>query len=124
MFFWAFGDNAFNSCWNAYLDQRNCYTPLFLAPDSVTPAKHMEAIRDGVQDYEILKMLKEALDRHKGKSKGETVAMAEALLTDWVNKVLEPIGEKEILWTVEKDRTIADTVREMALILLAKLSKL
>ncbi|MFA4043642.1 MAG: hypothetical protein HZRFUVUK_000420 [Candidatus Fervidibacterota bacterium] len=124
MFFWAFGDNAFNSCWNAYLDQRNCYTPLFLAPDSVTPAKHMEAIRDGVQDYEILKMLKEALDRHKGKSKGETVAMAEALLTDWVNKVLEPIGEKEILWTAEKDRTIADTVREMALILLAKLSKL
>jgi hypothetical protein len=84
----------------------------------------MEAIRDGVQDYEILKMLKEALDRHKGKSKGETVEMAEALLTDWVNKVLEPIGEKEILWAVEKDRTIADTVREMALILLAKLSKL
>lgn len=123
MFFWAFGDNAGNSCWNSYLDPRNCYTPLFLAPDGVTPAKQMEAIRDGVQDYEILKMLSDAVMRNKVGKRATLAAEAERLLTDGVRSVLEPIGASEIYWMREKDRTIADNVRERALELLSKLSQ-
>jgi hypothetical protein len=111
MFFWAFGDNGGNSCWNAYLDPRNCYTPLFLAPDSVTAAKHMEAIRDGVQDYEILKMLQ----RFAKTEKGEQRAEAEKLLTEGLKKVLEPIGVNELSWHVDKDRTLADRLMEQAI---------
>jgi hypothetical protein len=111
MFFWAFGDNGGNSCWNAYLDPRNCYTPLFLAPDSVTAAKHMEAIRDGVQDYEILKMLQ----RFAKTEKGEQRAEAEKLLTEGLKKVMEPIGVNELSWHVDKDRTLADRLREQAI---------
>lgn len=123
MFFWAFGDNAGNSCWNAYLDPRNCYTPLFLAPDSVTAAKQMEAIRDGVQDYEILKMLREAAAQNKRGKMASLAAEAEMLLTEGVRSVLEPIGANEIQWMKEKDRTIADKVRERALELLLKLRR-
>lgn len=115
MFFWAFGDNAGNSCWNAYLDPRNCYTPLFLSPDSVTAAKHMEAIRDGVQDYEILKMLRLFAKSRKGTFQVE----AEKLLTNGLRKVLEPIGISELSWHTDKDRTLADRLREEALRLMA-----
>jgi len=110
MFFWAFGDNGGNSCWNAYLDPRPCYTPLFLAPDSVTAAKHMEAIREGVQDYEILTLL------HRFAAND---AEAKKLLSEGVQKVLQPVGVNELRWHVEKDRTVADRVRERALVVLA-----
>lgn len=121
MFFWAFGDNAGNSCWNAYLDPRNCYTPLFLAPDGVTAAKQMEAIRDGVQDYEILTMLRNAVEQRG--FKGKLADKARSLLADGVRKVLEPIGTDELNWMVEKDRTIADRVKELAIELLAELTQ-
>jgi len=116
MFFWAFGDNGGNSCWNAYLDPRNCYTPLFIAPDSVTPAKHMEAIREGVQDYEILTMLSRMVREWRFKS--SLSAEVERLLKEGIAKVLQPIGVNELRWHVSKDRTIADRVREWALKLL------
>ncbi|MCS7252875.1 MAG: discoidin domain-containing protein [Armatimonadota bacterium] len=122
MFFWAFGDNAGNSCWNAYLDPRNCYTPLFLAPKSVTAAKHMEAIRDGVQDYEILKMLSEAATQFRRGKKAAIAAEAEKLLTDGLKSMLAPIGANEIYWMREKDRTGADKIRERAIELLLKLT--
>lgn len=108
MFFWAFGDNAGNSCWNAYLDPRNCYTPLFLAPDSVTAAKQMEAIREGVQDYEILRMLKDIATRSSD-------AGLLKLLQEGVRKVLAPIGVNELSWRVPKDRTLADRMRREVL---------
>ncbi len=119
MFFWAFGDNAGNSCWNAYLDPRNCYTPLFLSPEGVTAAKHMEAIREGVQDYEILKIL-----WLLGKSQKDALkAKAEKLLTDGLRKVLEPIGFNELSWHADKDRTLADRLREEAVRLIASFLK-
>ena len=116
MFFWAFGDNAGNSCWNAYLDPRNCYTPLFLAPDSVTAAKHMEAIREGVQDYEILKMLQRFAKTQKGALRTE----AEKLLTEGLKRVLAPIGVNELRWHVDKDRTLADRLVRQAVSLMVE----
>ncbi len=122
MFFWAFGDNGGNSCWNAYLDPRNCYTPLFLAPDSVTAAKQMEAIRDGVQDYEILMLLRRAVEQRKKRAPADpNLAEAEKLLTVGVQRVLAPIGVNELRWHIPKDRTVADRAREQALQLLMRL---
>jgi hypothetical protein len=71
----------------------------------------MEAIRDGVQDYEILKMLQ----RFAKTEKGERQAEAEKLLTEGLKKVLEPIGINELSWHVDKDRTLADRLREQAI---------
>lgn len=110
-FFWAFGDNAGNSCWNAYWDPRHCYTPLFLDEEKVTAAKHMEAIAEGVQDYEILAMLRRAAERPKGKGGEE----ARRLLEKEVEEVLSAVGVEAFPWRVPKDRTLADRVREQAL---------
>lgn len=71
----------------------------------------MEAIRDGVQDYEILKMLRRFAKTEKGALKAE----AEKLLTEGLRKVLEPIGINELRWHVDKDRTSADRLREQAI---------
>lgn len=121
MFFWAFGDNGGNSCWNAYLDPRNCYTPLFLAPDSVTAAKQMEAIREGVQDYEILTILRRLVSHRKKRAPNDpTIREAERLLSDGVQKVLSPIGVNELRWHTEKDRTVADRLREQGLQIIVK----
>ncbi|MFV2066994.1 MAG: discoidin domain-containing protein, partial [Pirellulales bacterium] len=56
-FFWAFADTGGGNSWNEYLGKRVSYTPLFLTPDSVTAGKHMEAIRESVEDFEYLAML-------------------------------------------------------------------
>lgn len=121
MFFWAFGDNGGNSCWNAYLDPRNCYTPLFLAPDSVTAAKQMEAIREGVQDYEILTILRRLISLRKKRTPNDpTIKEAERLLRDGVQRVLSPISVNELHWHANKDRTVADRLCDQALQIIVK----
>ncbi len=121
MFFWAFGDNGGNSCWNAYLDPRNCYTPLFLAPDSVTAAKQMEAIREGVQDYEILTILRRLISLRKKRTPNDpTIKEVERLLSDGVQRVLSPVGVNELRWHANKDRTVADRLRDQALQIIVK----
>jgi hypothetical protein len=69
-FFWAFGDNGGASSWNEYNVAAGPYTPLFLDQDSVTAGKHMEAIRESVEDYETLAMLDQAIQqaRHSGRA--------------------------------------------------------
>jgi hypothetical protein len=111
-YFWAFGDNSGSSSWNEYLATAGPYTPLFLDRDSVTPGKHMEAIRESVQDYECLVMLREAV--HRAKSAGRTdaaVARAERLLDAGVAKVLAAPGVDQIHWHAPKERTQADALR-------------
>ncbi len=60
-YFWAFGDNSGASSWNEYLATVGPFTPLFLDRQTVTPGKHMEALRESVQDYECLVMPPEAV---------------------------------------------------------------
>ena len=56
--FWSFTDTGRVSCWNEYPAEGNGpYTPFYLDDTSVTGAKHMEAIREGVEDSEYLTML-------------------------------------------------------------------
>ncbi len=58
--FWSFSDTSrLDSNWNPYTNLfRYDYSPAYISPDSVTPAKQMEAIREGIQDYNYLVMLK------------------------------------------------------------------
>lgn len=80
--FWAFGDAGGADNWNEYpAVGRASYTPVYLAPDSVTPAKHSEALREGIADYEYLVMLRDRIAALE--ERGETdprVASARALL--------------------------------------------
>ncbi len=65
-YFWAFTDAAGGSSWNEYPQPRASFTPLFITPDTVVAGKHLEAMREGVEDYEYLVMLDRALKERKG----------------------------------------------------------
>ena len=111
-FFWAFGDTGGGSSWNEYLTQRRSFTPLFLGPASVTAGKHMEAIRESVQDFEYLTMLRKRVGELEGGGQASPyLVQAKQLLTDAVKRVMSAEGATELDWLEEKDRSVADTVR-------------
>ncbi len=121
-FFWAFGDNSGASSWNEYFTSRGPYTPLFLDDRSVTAGKHMEAIRESVEDYEYFVMLREAVRRAKAGGVGDAaLRRAEQLLRGAAGEVLAGKGAMELTWHAAKDRTLADAVRVRILEALAAL---
>ncbi len=65
-YFWAFADGAGASSWNEYPLPRAAYTPLFIDAETVVAGKHLEAMREGVEDYEYLVMLDKAIKDRKG----------------------------------------------------------
>jgi hypothetical protein len=119
-FYWAFGcGGGIGDSWRAYAQAYSEYSPYFVGPDSVTESKHSEAIREGVQDYEYLHMLRDAVARVKPSGDADAwVARAEALLTDGVAEAVRAVTASNLLWQVEKDRSAMDAVRARALDLL------
>jgi hypothetical protein len=112
-FFWAFGDSGCGSSWNEYKQPRGAsFVPFFLDATSVTPGKHMEAIRESVEDFEYLVMLRDrvaALDNQGVKD--ASVERARKLLAEAAGRVTRPHAYAEFEWHEPKDRTIADRVR-------------
>jgi len=113
MGFWAFGDNGGASCWNEFVARgQGPYCPLYLDAESVTPAKYMEAVAEGVQDYETLVMLRDRLAALKRAGKAsEAAARAERLLAGAVDRVLAGEEGRNYRWDEPKDRAAADRVR-------------
>lgn len=111
-FFWAFSDGGGASSWNGYATRR-AFAPYYLDAKSVTPAKQMEAIREGTQDYEYLVMLKQAIEKARNDGgKTDLVRQADDLLktaAERVDRSAEPRQNTD--WDSKIDRTVADTVR-------------
>jgi hypothetical protein len=121
-FFWAFGDNSGQSSWREYALGRNAYTPVFLDQTSVTAAKQMEAIRESVEDYEYLLMLRNAVAKAEARGLDrKLIAKAKALLTSAPARVLASASAEAIYWHVPKDRSVADKARRNLLETLAQL---
>jgi len=111
-FFWAFGDTGGGDSWNEYVSKRTSYTPLFLGPDSVTPGKHMEAIRESVEDFEYLAMLRDRIAAVEKQQPGHDLRpKAKKILAEAADRVLSAEGASELGWRAPKDRSIADAVR-------------
>ncbi len=111
--FWAFGDSSDASSWNEYISRSGAFTPLFLDARTVTQGKHMEAIREGMEDYEYLRMLRDRVAELQSKgAKGDAVVAAEALLASAAERVTACLKQPyDINWREPKDRSIADQVR-------------
>ena len=120
-FFWAFSDAGGGNPWKAYDTPGTNYAPMFLAPDSVTPGKHMEAIRESVADYQYFVMLRDAVA--KADPGHPAVAKARELLATGARRVLEAPNAGRMSWLDPKDRWIAETVRLEILEALAALAK-
>ena len=111
-FFWALGDGGGGSTWNEYAARGHAYVPYFLDANSVTPGKHMEAIREGIEDYEYLVMLRARIAKAEASGQpGPALERARKLLTEAANRVCEAKGAGAMQWMDDKDRGLADTVR-------------
>jgi len=122
--FWAFGDSNGASSWNEYLTLRGAYTPVFLDETSVTPGKHMEAIREGIEDYEYLVMLQKRITELEKQGKtGGTIERAKRLLAAAADRVTENQTPQKLYWREPKDRSRADIIRIEILEMLVKLKK-
>jgi hypothetical protein len=112
--FWAFGDTDGASSWNEYLAAGpGAYTPFFLDDKTVTPGKHMEAIREGVEDYEYLHMLRDRVaELENAGKKGEALDSAKRLLASAADRVTASVTKDSARkWAAPKDRSVADAVR-------------
>ena len=111
-FFWAFGDNGGGDSWNEYVSKRTSFTPLFLGRDSVTPGKHMEAIRESVEDFEYLSMLRDRIAAVENRQPIHALlTQAKKLLAGAADRVLLAEDASELEWRAPKDRSVADLVR-------------
>jgi len=112
--FWAFADNGRVSCWNEYPATGNGpYCPIYLDDTpTVTTAKYMEAIRESVQDFEYLTMLRARIAAlGKAGKANPALAKAKAVLATACARVLKGMDGESFRWDAPKDRSIADTVR-------------
>jgi hypothetical protein len=121
-YFWAFGDSGGGSSWNEYANARGAYVPFFLDASSVTPGKHMEAIREGVEDYEYLVMLRDGIQAATTSDlPAETLTQARQLLAESAATVCAASNATAMPWAAPKDRSIADRVRLEILEMLVRL---
>jgi hypothetical protein len=107
--FWSFSDNGRGSLWRQYAQAKANFSPLFLDADSVTPAKHAEAMRESVEDYEYFVMLKKALAQANPGNPG--ISRANELLANGAQRVLAAPGADKMQWIEPKDRWEAELVR-------------
>ncbi len=120
--FWAFGDSSGASSWNEYAAKRGAFTPVFLDATSVTAGKHMEAIREGVEDYEYLRMLRDRIAEAGPAADAKTLEEAKRLLVSAPDRVTACMTKSSLIgWTEPKDRTVADAAREEILEMLVRL---
>ena len=114
--FWAFTDSSGASSWNEYPARLGAYTPLFLDAKTVTTGKHWEAVREGVEDYEYLRMLGDRLPPAQPTAASAAISTARQLLTSGVDRVTSGAASSAAqFWSVRKDRTLADRVRVQVL---------
>ncbi len=122
--YWSFADAGGGSSWSEPAASGTGYSPQFLDAEGCTTSKHMEAIREGLYDYQTLTQLREAADKsERGGRHPALVARARALLSDGVRAVVEARDCRSILWKDAKDRAAADNVRIEAIELLEKLTR-
>ena len=130
---WSLTDTGGASSWNEYLTLKDSYSPIFLDETSVTAGKHLEAAREGVQDYEYFAMLDRAIQEASAAGvTGPEVEEARRLLATLPLSVLKagghetmdsgPLGRHH--WLNEKiDRTLADKGRIQVLAALTALAE-
>jgi len=63
--FWSFGDFSKSGSMNEYLaSPRGPYSPLFFDKNQIRDSKYLEAIREGILDYELLRLLDKTLPKN------------------------------------------------------------
>ena len=75
------------------------------------PSKHSEAIREGVQDYEYMEMLRNRIAELRKQDKTDLADQKQAVLDASLKRVIEFIIANGMDWKHEKNRSIMDQAR-------------
>jgi len=109
--FWAFGDCGKGDSWHAYCQPGIEYSPYFSSPSAVMASKQSEAIKEGVEDYEYLGMLDDAIAAAKASGRKVTKyeQLREAALAEALNQTGRDGRDRCVLadsylWKDAKDR--------------------
>ncbi len=110
--FWQLSDHGQRGLsWNEYINTYLIFTPQFIGRDGVHTSRQMEAIREGMNDYEYFVLLKKFSQRAKKAGVApQWVAKAESLLTTAPKRVLEGVDLAKTKWPTESERDKADVV--------------
>ncbi len=121
-FYWALGcGGGIGDSWRAYAQSGIEYSPYFVGPDSVLEGKHSEAVREGVQDYEALCMLRDRVEQARAAGRDVPwVQEAKRVLSEGVAEAVAEVKPQHIHWHVDKERGAMDKVRLQVLDLLEK----
>ncbi|HOS94723.1 MAG TPA: hypothetical protein PLQ54_15495, partial [Armatimonadota bacterium] len=111
--FWAYGDTGGTAnSWNDLTASGASFTPVYLDAKSVTNGKHFEAVREGLEDYEYLRMLRDRVREEAAKGNVRASETFRTLLARAIDEVCGAGYEPGLVaWTVDKDRSTADRVR-------------
>jgi hypothetical protein len=118
--FWSYVDLKSSNPWNEYISTGISYSPVYLDSNSIVDGKHAEALREAVEDYEYLYMLKNRITELKERgANSKALVAAEIFLDEIPQKVVDSSGAS--LWATTKDRTFVDKARKQILELLMEL---
>ena len=124
--FWSYSDTGWApSSWNMYRAASAGFSPVYISQNEVVTGKHWEAVREGIEDYEYLYMLRERIrqlqptaDATGAAAEAQMAASGEVVKAQKVlSDVLQQVApgdysqKKAYQWGTEKDRSIADKAR-------------
>jgi len=124
-FYWSFGDEGGSGgSFYAYTSPGHMFCPFFIDREmGIIDGKHMQAIREGAEDYQYFAMLRDRVARLEAQgAKSEALQAARKLLAEGPVRVTREISVERIEWDSAKNRALMDQVRIEALDALKALS--
>jgi len=101
--------------WNEFVTsavEGKSFGVVYATPDSVTDGKHWEAVREGIEDYEYLRMLRDRIEELKARGVSvPALQQAVDILETVPEEVASEYDMRSVPWSVEKDRSVADRCR-------------
>lgn len=117
MGFWSFNDlGGAETAWNDYQTSIS-YSPAFLDKDTVYNSVHWDSVREGVEDFEVLSMLHDAINSSKNMA---LKAKAQTILDEAVKAVAAT--KTNDLWSEENNPELIDQQLQNVRIMLEKLN--
>ena len=127
--YWNYYNEPDGTAWNEYVtsaEEGKSFGVVYTTHDSVTDGKHWEAVREGIEDYEYLRMLRGRIQELKARGvKTAAIQEAERLLETLPEEVVDSYCDGRLVsWSVDKDRLVADRCRVRVLKVLYSLNQM
>jgi len=120
MGFWSFGDiGSGTSSWNEYTMGGTGFAPAFIDPEGITDSVHWQAVREGIEDYEYLSMLRDAT---QSCSDPGIIIKALKLIKESVSKVTANY-KPDYTWRTNPKHAMIDEYRIRVLHMLESIKK-